>query len=96
MIRLLVFALLAYFLYRLIKRKLKELFPSEDSRSVPTPSKRDEMAPLIRDPECGTYFDKREGVKAVIQGQNLYFCSPACRDAFLDKVESGSGKRKAR
>jgi YHS domain-containing protein len=38
---------------------------------------------LVKDPQCGAYFPKSEGVSAVIAGEQFHFCSPACRDEFL-------------
>ena len=53
--------------------------PDEDAGGVP----RSENTELIRDPQCGTYFLRQQGVQARIDGQQLYFCSERCRDEYL-------------
>ena len=39
---------------------------------------------MIKDPVCEVYFPKRDGVHLKTDGQDLYFCSPECRDKFID------------
>jgi len=82
MIRLLIFAALIYFCYRLLKGPLgsilKDKFkPSDDEESLLAD------ADLIKDPQCGAYFMKQKGIEARIAGKTIHFCSPACRDKFL-------------
>jgi uncharacterized protein len=38
---------------------------------------------MIKDPYCNVYFPKRDGVQLRFRGEDLYFCSDACRDNFL-------------
>jgi YHS domain-containing protein len=40
---------------------------------------------MIKDPFCEIYFSKKDGVHLRSDGQDLYFCSKACRDKFLEK-----------
>ena len=40
---------------------------------------------LVKDPQCGAYFPRSEGVSLVVDGETRHFCSPACRDKFLQK-----------
>lgn len=79
MIRLLLLALIGYGLYRWLKPRLGTSWQhgeeAENSRE----------AELIRDPECGAYFLRNKGVSARIDGKTLFFCSPQCRDAYLEK-----------
>jgi YHS domain-containing protein len=46
---------------------------------------------LVKDPHCGIYFSKTEGVSVEHDGQTLYFCSPECRDAFLQPASRDAG-----
>lgn len=39
---------------------------------------------MVKDPYCEVYFPKRSGVQTVVGGQNLHFCSVACRDHYLE------------
>jgi YHS domain-containing protein len=38
---------------------------------------------MHKDPQCGAYFARRDGVPLSFQGRELLFCSPECRDRFL-------------
>jgi len=44
---------------------------------------------MMKDPVCNVYFPKREGLHLHVNGQDLYFCSDACREKF---IESGDVK----
>jgi YHS domain-containing protein len=37
---------------------------------------------MLKDPHCGIYFPRKEGVPLNRDGETLYFCSTRCRDAF--------------
>jgi uncharacterized protein len=38
---------------------------------------------LVQDPHCGTYLPQSRALALGSGGDTKYFCSPACRDAFL-------------
>lgn len=38
---------------------------------------------LVRDPVCGVYVSETLAVQLLENGQPLHFCSPSCRDAYL-------------
>lgn len=40
---------------------------------------------LIQDPVCKVYFPKKQGVPLAVNGKSVYFCSTACRNAYLDR-----------
>ena len=86
MIRIILYALIIYLAYRLIK------IGSSGGRVSPKhePASEREDTELIKDPQCGTYFLKRTGVSVQIDGRQMYFCSEKCRDEYLKK---GSGDR---
>ncbi|MCU0572090.1 MAG: hypothetical protein MUC41_03750 [Syntrophobacteraceae bacterium] len=80
MIRLLIYGFLIYLVVRIVKSLGRSLTgPDEDVGDVP----RSENTELIRDPQCGTYFLRQQGVQARIGGQRLHFCSERCRDEYL-------------
>jgi uncharacterized protein len=83
MIRLLIFLLIVYFGYRAVKRLVGSLFLPQDKYA-----EVEQDTDLIADPHCGTYFLKQSGVKADIQGKTVYFCSSACRDAYMQEHRS--------
>jgi YHS domain-containing protein len=37
---------------------------------------------LKKDPVCGTYIAPSTAIVQLVNGEKLYFCSPACRDKF--------------
>jgi YHS domain-containing protein len=67
--------------YILFKRIAKSLMgpPSSDEKD----SAAD--ADLIRDPQCGTYFLKQRGVKGVVDGKVIHFCSEECYEKYLKR-----------
>jgi len=36
--------------------------------------------PLVHDSVCNTYIPRELALRAVIEGRERFFCSPACRD----------------
>jgi hypothetical protein len=38
---------------------------------------------MIKDPQCGVYFPRRDGIVLKSGGDDLLFCSPECRDKYL-------------
>jgi YHS domain-containing protein len=80
--RFFIYALLAWIAYFLVKKIGKEFFsPSSARNDTPAPSETE----LIRDPECGAYFMKQKGVKGVVEGEVIYFCSEQCYVMHLEK-----------
>jgi hypothetical protein len=80
MIRLLLYGFVIYVVYRSLKSWAKSIAGSgEDRDSVA----RSDNTELIRDPQCGTYFLRRQGVETRVDGQKLFFCSEQCRDAYI-------------
>lgn len=43
---------------------------------------------LVRDPQCGVYLPRTTGLKRKVRGQEHYFCSKECLEAFLSGRES--------
>jgi YHS domain-containing protein len=37
---------------------------------------------LQKDPVCGTYIAPSTAIVQMVNGEKVYFCSPACRDKF--------------
>jgi hypothetical protein len=80
MIRLLLYGFIIYVVYRFLKSWAKSLTGPDGNIDGITKSDNTE---LIRDPQCGTYFLRQQGVEARVDGQKLFFCSEQCRDAYL-------------
>ncbi|MCK5513179.1 MAG: hypothetical protein KAJ00_01665 [Deltaproteobacteria bacterium] len=83
MIRFIIFAILCYVLYRVVK-----------SLVLPSPAKprkpftqaygtiTDEM---VMDPHCHVYIPKREAITVKTAGETLYFCSKECKKKYLEE-----------
>ncbi|MFO7716229.1 YHS domain-containing protein [Desulfosarcina sp.] len=79
--KLLLLILIVYLAYRAGKSWLM--------RNLQAPARNGSLNPriddvMIKDPVCGIYFPRREGVEMRHGGQTHVFCSPACRDRFLE------------
>jgi len=79
--RFFVYAVLLWIAYFLVKKVGRSFFSSETPQrgapGAPTPE-----AELIRDPECGTYFMKSKGIKGVVEGKVMHFCTEECYDKY--------------
>ena len=74
--RILIFAILAYLFYRIVKGifgATKEIKGRKDGPVI------DEM---VQDPFCKTYIPRRESVRRVIRGEEYFFCSENCADKY--------------
>jgi hypothetical protein len=38
---------------------------------------------MVKDPQCGAYFPRRDGIALKSAGGGLLFCSRECRDKYL-------------
>lgn len=86
MLRLFLYAVLVWIAYFVVKSIWKGLSSPSGSGSQahgPAPD-----AELIRDPQCGAFFLKTKGVKGVVEGKVIHFCSEQCYDKYLKKVKS--------
>ena len=88
MIRFVIFALLCYILYRLIK-SLALPSPRKSGEPFRKPGKPFTQSPqvitdeMVIDPHCHVYIPKREALTAKIEGETVYFCSKECKKKYL-------------
>jgi YHS domain-containing protein len=61
---------------------LKNLSTGGSSASDRVPAEVDDV--MVKDPYCEVYFPKRKGIQLKVKGEDLYFCSPECRDKFIE------------
>lgn len=92
--RFLIFLLLVYFGYRFLKRWLiRQVLQSQDRMKAASRPFTEVDDIMVQDPFCKTYFPQRNGVHLNHKGENLYFCSPECRDNFLaQQQQAGRGR----
>lgn len=79
MLKIIIYALIAYLIYRAGKALL---FPKTKPMDKENGKFIDEM---IQDPFCGKYFPKRESIRRTINGKDYFFCSNSCADQFEAK-----------
>ncbi|SPF33235.1 putative TRASH domain protein [Syntrophobacter sp. SbD1] len=85
MSRLFVFGVIIWLAYFVAKSVWKSLSgPSSPPGQAGGPATD---AELIRDPQCGAYFLRTKGVKGVVEGKVIHFCSEKCYDQYLKKVK---------
>ena len=87
--RFLILCILAYVGYRALKALV---FPERPSSNIDVQGKGAPIDDImVKDPLCETYFPQREGIKEVIKGETLYFCSEECRDKYVEGARKASG-----
>lgn len=79
-IRLIIWALLGFLLYTVIKAAAQS-FRSPRQTSPPEKSRGGET--MERDPQCGTFVPRGDAVAATVRGEQHWFCSTRCRDDYL-------------
>lgn len=82
--RILFYIALMVLGYFLIKKLLKSFFGSSDLQER-KPASPEPQADMIRDPQCGKYFMKERGIKGVVEGKVMHFCSEECYDRYLKR-----------
>jgi YHS domain-containing protein len=79
--RLLIFLGLVYLCYRVLKSWMLKHSPAPRTNAGQTAGEIDDV--MIKDPVCEVYFPRKDGVHLKAGGQDLFFCSTACRDKFV-------------
>lgn len=81
MLRYLIFAMIAYVLYRILRKGiLKGIFgKTKEVNRGPSGGVIDE---LVQDAYCRIYIPRRDSVKRVIGGEEHFFCSEECATKF--------------
>ena len=81
MIRFIILFVVGYVFYRALK---SWMFPTTSSnRPVAGRTDREIDDVMVKDPFCEAYFPKRNAVNLNFGGEELYFCSVACKDKFI-------------
>ena len=87
--RLLVWLVLGYVLYRIVKGYLAQR-PQKEA-----PPRGEET---FQDPVCGVYVTSDDAVIGRVEGERIYFCSMACLEKYREQladagVEKTGGKQ---
>jgi len=78
-VRLIIWALLGFIVYTIVKAALHAFH----APTPPPPEKSRGGETMERDPQCGTFVPRGDAVTASVRGQQHWFCSARCRDAYL-------------
>jgi len=81
MVRLLLFAVLGYVLWRLLWRAAKALFVG---MGYQPPGAKGQSVGLVRDPICGTFVLPSTALTSGSGSATRYFCSEKCRRDYGD------------
>ncbi len=80
--RLLILIGLMYLCFKLLKSWVSPKAPLRNANFEGNAGEIDDV--MIKDPFCGVYFPKRDGVYLKHKGRELFFCSTKCKDRFLE------------
>jgi YHS domain-containing protein len=81
MIKFLILFGVGYLLYRAMK---SWMFPdARPKKNVSATATGEIDDVMIKDPNCGAYFPRRDAVHLNLGGNELYFCSKECRDQYM-------------
>ncbi len=83
MVRLLIYILLLYVIYSLVKRLLLSGPKTKQNRDA-----SGMISEMVQDPFCKTYIPKNEAYRAILGGNEILFCSKECAEKYKDKLNS--------
>jgi YHS domain-containing protein len=83
--KLLILLVVGYLCYRMLKNWMMAGGQPREHVSTNPREQIDDV--MIQDPACGVYFSKENAVRAQINGQELFFCSPECKDKYLNQQD---------
>ncbi len=81
MFRLLLWLLLAYIGYRVLKKILE---PRRPLSGKPVSGYEE----TVQDPVCKMYLSKNEAVVGTVDGKRYYFCSMDCLEKYREQIEN--------
>ena len=91
MIRFVILAVVAYVFYRALKSWMFAAPDSDKSVADKNAGRIDDV--MIKDPFCETYFPQRNAVHLQVDGEDLYFCSIACKNKYVASQSEDKEKR---
>lgn len=87
MIRLLLLVLFVFVIYAMLSAVLR-IFRGTSVLNQPPPAEKSrDGEQMVKDPQCGTYLPRSDALSAKVAGQEVFFCSEACRDAYRARPE---------
>ena len=80
MIRIVIWLLLAYIGWRILKALIAP-------KPAPAPPNRPESEDTVQDPICKMYLARKDAVVGNLEGTRHYFCSMDCLEKFQDQLD---------
>ena len=74
MVRLIIFIIVLYILYRVVRGFIRSISSQKPNSSV----RGGDVDEMVQDPQCGTYIPRRDAVQKYIEGRPQLFCSEEC------------------
>jgi len=82
--RIILVAVIAFLLYRLIRVFLR--LPGGTKRpSFPRSGSPEKSEDMVKDPWCGVYVPLSEAKGLTVAGKRFYFCSRECMDKYREE-----------
>lgn len=78
-LRILLYALLAYIIYKFIR-----LYQVLTRKNKPSRQSKPASGVMVKDEVCNTYLPREDALKEIVEGKEYFFCSKACRQKFLE------------
>ncbi|MBW1973246.1 MAG: hypothetical protein DRG20_01850 [Deltaproteobacteria bacterium] len=82
MLRYIIFILLFYLFYKLLRSILSSSSSKKDLNKKPAITEE-----MVQDPNCHTFIPKSSAYKKRINGKTEYFCSKECFENYKKKIK---------
>jgi len=79
-IKIILYGLLIYLIYLLLR-----FFRTLGRVSKRPQAPKQSSGLMVKDEVCNTYLPKEDALKEIHEGKEYYFCSPLCRQKFLEQ-----------
>lgn len=85
MVRFLALAVLAFFLFLIVRASVHAFLGGLRGASRPGTRGRAGLDELVKDPVCETYIPRRKAISRGSGPATRYFCSAACADKYATR-----------
>jgi YHS domain-containing protein len=84
LMRIILYALLAYIVYKSIR-----FFQKLGQKSPSSPKSKQISGLMVKDAICNTYLPQEDAIKEIQEGKEYFFCSKECCQKFLESRKTG-------
>ncbi len=82
MFRIIIWALIIYLAYKMIK------LLQSNRNNEPSSKKSPAGEETVKDPVCGLYIAKSDAIVGNLEGEKYYFCSMNCLNKFREQLDN--------